>query len=103
GARVRLDVGVVGPEERAGAISRELLGVVDHIVAAVVALPRITLGVLVREHGSLRGEDRERGEVLRRDELDRGVLSLDLSPDDLGELWISGRQGSERVRHLLPL
>ena len=38
GARVRLHVGVVGAEQLAQAVAGELLGLVDHEVAAVVAL-----------------------------------------------------------------
>jgi len=34
--RVRLDVGVLGAEERLGAIDGQLLDLVDHLAAAVV-------------------------------------------------------------------
>ena len=94
GARVRLHVGVLGAEQVAGAGAGELLGLVDHEVAAVVALARVALGVLVREDGALRGHHRRRREVLRRDQLDGGVLTLDLAPDDLGDLGVGG---GERV------
>ena len=81
-------------------VAGELLGLVDHEVAAVVALARVALGVLVGEHRALRREHRGRGEVLRRDELDRGVLALGLAPDDVGDLGI-GRGAARRssVRH----
>ena len=85
GARVGLHVGVLGAEQRARA-PREVLGLVDHDVAAVVALGRVALGVLVGEHRALRLEHRRRREVLRRDQLDRGVLALELAPDDVGDL-----------------
>ena len=39
-ARVRLDVGVLGAEQRLGPVDRELLGDVDVLAAAVVALAR---------------------------------------------------------------
>ena len=67
---VRLHVGVLGAEQLAQAVAGELLGFVDHEVAAVVALRRVALGVLVGEHRALRREHRGRREVLRRDELD---------------------------------
>ena len=87
-ARVRLHVGVLGAEQLAGAVAGELLGLVDDGVAAVVALGRVALGVLVGEDGTLRLEHRRRREVLRRDELDRGVLALDLAADDVGDLGV---------------
>ena len=49
-ARVRLDVGVLGAEQRLRAVDRELLDDVDELAAAVVALARIALGVLVGQH-----------------------------------------------------
>ena len=76
GTRVRLDVGVFGTEQLAQAVAREHLGFVDDLVAAVVALRRVALGVLVGEHRSLRRQHRGRGEVLRRDQLDGRVLTL---------------------------
>jgi hypothetical protein len=48
-AGVRLHVGVLRPEQRAGAVDRELLGDVDMLAAAVVAPAGIALGVLVGE------------------------------------------------------
>ena len=48
-AGVRLDVGVLGAEELLRALDRERLGDVDELAAAVVALARIALGVLVGE------------------------------------------------------
>ena len=73
------------PNSAQARVPGELLGLVDHEVAAVVPLARVALGVLVREDRALGGEDRRRGEVLRRDQLDRGVLALDLAPDDVGD------------------
>ena len=79
---VRLHVGVLGAEQLAEPVAGEHLGLVDHEVAAVVALRRVALGVLVGEHRALGGEHRGRGEVLRRDELDR---------------WCSGARVSRRM------
>src|SRR5439155_3492120 len=87
---VRLHVGVVGAEQRRAPVAREVLDLVDHVVAAVVALPRVALGVLVRQHRAGGLEDLARREVLRRDELDGGVLSLELALDDVEQLAVSG-------------
>ena len=57
-ARVRLDVGVLGAEQLLGAVDRQLLGDVDVLAAAVVALAGIPLGVLVGEHRALALEHR---------------------------------------------
>jgi hypothetical protein len=86
-AGVRLDVDVLGAEERLGAVDRQLLGDVDELAAAVVAAAGIALGVLVRQHAALRLEDRLRHEVLRRDHLERPLLAVELvleHPRDLG-------------------
>jgi len=69
-AGVRLDVGVIGAEELPGAVDRELLGNIDVLAAAVVALRGIALGVLVRQHRSLGLEHARAGVVLGCDQLD---------------------------------
>ena len=48
-ARVGLHVDVLGAEELLEARDRELLDLVDGLLALVVALVRVALGVLVRE------------------------------------------------------
>ena len=98
-ARVRLDVGVLGAEQRLGAIDRELLADVDVLAAAVVAPARIALGVLVVQHRALALEDRHRGEVLRGDHLERALLALELERQHLGDLGIDlGERAVEEVR-----
>ncbi len=90
--RVRLHVRVLGAEEGECSVDRGLLDLVDHLAAAVVALPRIALGVLVRRHAPDRLEDRGPGEVLGGDELDLPALPLELAPDQLSDLGIDLRQ-----------
>jgi hypothetical protein len=99
GARVGLDVGVLGAEERLGAIDRELLGDVDPLAAAVVALAGVALGVLVRQHGALRLEHRLGHEVLAGDHLQRALLALELARENLRDLGIHlGERAVEGVR-----
>jgi hypothetical protein len=69
GPGVRLDVRVLGAEERLGAVAGQVLHLVDDLAAAVVPLAGNTLGVLVVEPGSQRLEHGHRREVLGRDEL----------------------------------
>ena len=78
-AGVRLDVGVLGAEQRLGAVDRQLLADVDPLAAAVVAPAWIPLGVLVGEDRALALEHRARHEVLGGDHLERGLLALELA------------------------
>ena len=96
-ARVRLDVGVLGAEQRLRAVDRQLLDHVDELAAAVVALARVALGVLVGQHRALTLEDRLRHEVLRSDHLQRALLALDLVADGLGHLGVDLGKGTVEV------
>ena len=91
-ARVRLDVRVLGAEQLLGAVDRELLGDVDPLAAAVVALAGQALGVLVGEHRAGRLEDRARHEVLGGDHLERVLLALELVLEHVRDLGIDRRQ-----------
>ena len=97
---MRLDVRVLGAEELLGAVDRELLGDVDPLAAAVVALAGQPLGVLVREHGAGRLEDRARDEVLRGDHLERVLLALELPHQDLRDLGVHAAKGLVEVSGL---
>ena len=98
GAGVGLHVGVLGAEDRLGAIDRELLGDVDELAAAVVALAGIALGVLVGQHAALALEDRLRHEVLGGDHLERALLALELVLEDVGDLRVDlGQRTVEEV------
>jgi len=70
GTRMGLHVGVFGAEQRLAAVDGELLGDVDVLAAAVVALARIALGVLVGQHRTLGREHARTSVVLRGDQLD---------------------------------
>jgi hypothetical protein len=95
---VRLHVGVVGAEQLAGPVDRELLDDVDALAAAVIALPRIALGVLVGEHGSLGLEDGRRNEVFGGDHLERALLALELPRNRFGDLGVNlGQRSIEEV------
>ena len=87
-AGVRLDVRVLGAEERLRALARQLLHLVDDLAAAVVALARVALGVLVRRRRADRLEHRRPGEVLGRDQLDLTALPLELAAERVGDLGV---------------
>ena len=78
---VGLDVGVLRSEERRGALARQVLHLVDDLVAPVVATAGIPLRVLVGQHRARGGQHRRRGEVLGRDQLQRRLLAVELLSD----------------------
>ena len=96
GAGVRLDVGVLGAEQRLGALDGEVLDVVDDRVAAVVALARVALGVLVGEHRAGGAQHRRRGEVLAGDQLQAGGLAFELEREQPVDLEVGIGVGGER-------
>ena len=81
---MRLHVGVFRAEQRLGAVYRQLLGDVHELAAAVIALARIALGILVGELAALRLHHRRAGVVFRGDQLDviflAAVFILDRCP-----------------------
>ena len=105
GARVRLDVRVLGAEERLGALDRERLDLVHDLAAAVVALAGQALGVLVGEHRADGLEHGGPGEVLGRDQLELVALARELGVAEAGDLGVDlgeaeTAQVVERVRHV---
>ena len=96
GAGVGLHVGVVGPEQGGGPVAGQVLDLVDDLVAAVVALARVALGVLVGQHRARGGQHGRGGEVLRGDELQRGLLPVLLLMDESGHLGVGGQRGVQR-------
>jgi hypothetical protein len=89
-ARVRLHVGVLGAEQRLGAVDDEALELVDDLLALVVALAGVALGVLVGEDGAGGLEDGRRHVVLRRDHADLVVLALGLGLHQVRDLGVGG-------------
>ena len=71
---VRLHVNVLATEKALRPLDREALHRVHIFTAAVPPFSRITLGVLVRQAGSLRFHHRPAGEIFGRNKLD--VLAL---------------------------
>src|SRR6187399_296327 len=89
---MRLHVRVLRAEERLRAVDRELLDLVDELAATVVAAPRISLRVLVRQDGADGFEHRRPREVLRRDQLDLAALTIGLPADQRSDLGIVLRE-----------
>jgi hypothetical protein len=85
---VRLHVRVLGAEELLGAVDRELLDLVNDLAAAVVALRRVPLRVLIGGNAADGFENARPREVLGRDQLDLSALPLELASEQLGDLRI---------------
>jgi hypothetical protein len=97
---VRLNVGELGAEERLHAVDGQLLDDVDMLAAAVVALARVALGILVGEDRTLRLHDGRRSEVLRGDHFQRGLLAVQLADDCLLDLGIDcGKSVVQLLNH----
>src|SRR6185295_16703323 len=91
---------VVRLEQLLGAVDGELLGDVDVLATAVVALAGIAFRVLVREHGPLRLEHPRARVVLRCDELDVLLLTAALPLEGLVQLRIEARDIHRLSEHV---
>ena len=91
-AAVRLDIRRLGPEELLGALDGQRFHRVHRQAAAVPALARIALGILVVQHRALRLAHGGGGVVLRGNQVDRFVLLLDLRDDGRVDLGIGPSQ-----------
>ena len=80
-AGMRLHVGMPRAEQLLGPLDGQALDLVDELTAAVIPLPGIAFGVLVRQHAADRLQHRRTDEVLRRDQLDPVSLPTLLTRD----------------------
>ena len=94
-ARVRLDIGVVGPEEGGGVPGGQRLDPVDHFAPGVEAVAGGALGVLVREPVAHGQQHRRRGVVLGGDELQLATLGRQFTGDGVGHRRFGGRDDLE--------
>ena len=100
GAGVRLDVGELAAEQLLGALDRQGLDRVRRRAALVVAAAGIAFGIFVGEDRALRLEHRLADDILRRDQLDLGLLALQFVVDrvlDRGIVFAEAA-GEEAVR-----
>jgi hypothetical protein len=88
GTRMRLDVDVIGAEQLLGAVTRQVLGDIDELAAAVVPFSRVPLGVFIREHGARGLHDGFGSVVFAGDKLKIHPLSILFQPDGLPEFGI---------------
>src|SRR5690625_2267211 len=88
GAGVRLHVRPLRAEQLLQPVDRQLLDLVDDLAAAVVALARVPLGVLVGEHAAGCGEHGGGDEVLGGDQFESVTLPLELLLEELEQLRV---------------
>ena len=81
GARVGLYIGMSGAEQGFGALDRERFDQIGVFLPAVIAPPRITLGILVVEYRRHGFHDGGGNVVLRRNEFDAFALALHFAHD----------------------
>ena len=99
-AGVRLDVRVLGAEQRLRAVDAELLDLIDVLLALVVALAGIALAVLVRQHRAGGREHGARDVVLGGDQADLVALAPLLGGDQLCDFRVDGGEsGLQRGVH----
>jgi hypothetical protein len=96
-ARMRLDIGVLRPEELLAPFDGQPLHHVDELAPPIVAATGITFGVLVGHHTPLGFQDGLADEVLRGDHLEFFRLSPGFLTDGLRDLRVSLHE----VRHVI--
>src|SRR5574344_985461 len=88
-ARVWLHVGILSSEEFAYTVDGELLHLVNHTASAIVALARITLGILVGEVRTHSLHHLVTDKILRSNQFHAFQLALVLFLDKVKNLLIS--------------
>ena len=96
---MRLYVGIIGTKERLGALDGERFHDINMLATAVVALARITLGVLVGQATALRFHHARTGVILGSDQLDVRFLALRLAMNGGCQLIIEARDGHIFTKH----
>ena len=88
GARMRLDIDEIRPEEGLCTRDRKTLGDIHMRAALIVAPARVALGILVGEHRAHGLEHRARDDVFGSDQLDLRLLTLQLGRNRIRDLRI---------------
>ena len=78
---MRLDVGVLGPENLLGPLAGQFLGDVDELATAIVAMTGIALGIFIGKHAAHGLHHRGAGVVFRGDHFQAAPLPVDLAGD----------------------
>ncbi|MNE32704.1 hypothetical protein D3C80_1263270 [compost metagenome] len=98
-ARMWLNVGIIGAEQRTGAIDRQLFNNIDVLAATVVTLGRVAFSVLVGQRRALRCHDLRAGVVFRGDQFDMVFLATGLAVDCSSQGGVKIGKGQAFVEH----
>ena len=88
GAGVRLDIGIFGVIQGTQAVDGQLLNLVHHLAAAVIAFAGVALGVFVGADGAHGGEHFVRYIILGSNEFQAGALPLLFLLDQIKKLSV---------------
>jgi hypothetical protein len=97
-----LDVGGIGAKQLLQPIDRQLLGDIDVLATTVIALARVTLGILVGQLRALRRHHRVTDVVLGGNQFDVLFLTAILVLEHLPDLGVYSRQGVSIGKHRAP-
>ena len=103
GAAVGLHIGVVGPKELAGPFACDILHHVHTLAAAVIALSRITFGVLVRQKRTLSLHHCRRRVVFARNQLNVLFLTIRFGLNKFPDFAVANCDGVGVAKHVLGL
>ncbi|MNN18096.1 hypothetical protein D3C81_1313010 [compost metagenome] len=99
GTGMWLDVGIACAEQCLGTVNGQLLDHIDVLAPAIVALARVTFGVLVGQLGALGLHHLRAGVVFRGDQLDMVFLALCLGADGGGQCRVDIGEGQAFMEH----
>ena len=105
-AGIGLHIGEAAAKQLFRPLDGEILGDVDILAAAVIALARIAFGIFVGENRALGLQHGARNNVLGGDQLDFVTLPPEFEFNRLGEIGVgAGERGGEEtgLAHYLPL
>ena len=100
-ARGCLYIGKIRAEQLLCTLNRYILDNINVLAAAVIALPRITLGIFVRENAAHCRHYRGRYDILAGNQLEIALLALQLQPHCIGYLAVAAAEKSDSVHQIV--
>ncbi len=90
---MRLDIGIARSKDFLCPIAGEVLRNVHKFTSPVITLSRVAFGILVRQYGTKGFQDSEADEVLGCDQLELGMLSIDLVLNSIEDFDVGRTEG----------
>ena len=98
--RMRLHIGVLGTEQLASTVARDVFHNVNILAAAVVALAWVALCILIGEHATHCGKHRRGNHVLGSDHFQVALLALEFILHGRADFGVRLRHKSNCVHHI---